>query len=156
MPRAPCIGCTGIPADRALAWGWIRWAYDVCLPQSGEGGSDDAAAVREDYDTALRTIGTAARRDGDDGLGPIIEEHGTCLRPAWQPILTGGTEGGSLTLLGRWGWMTGWEFRREVYDCSLAMLDEGDVVRYESAPVGTWRKAMYLMDAYCWHRLQGL
>ncbi len=141
----------GRDSDLQLAWAWIRWAHDVCLPQ---GEHDDAQAVRDDFLTALHMIGPKDREVGDDWLEAIVEEHDTSIEPQWQSILECRTEGGSVTLMGLWWWLTAeWEFQRKVYDGSLAMFDEGEVIQHDSEQVGTWRKAMNLMDMYQWHRL---
>ncbi len=83
------------------------------------------------------------------------DEKESALNAQWQPILKCGAEGGSLTLMGRW-WLNGWEFHRNLHDCSLMLIDEGNAIQHDSDTVGSWRKAMSLMDRYPWHRLHPL
>ena len=76
----------GHDANAALAWAWIRWAHDVCLPDPGSPGSDEASAVREEYEQALHSIGPAARKEGDACLDALLRERDSQPRPQADPM----------------------------------------------------------------------
>lgn len=72
----------GHDADPSLAWAWIRWAHDACLPGTGGPEDEEAATVQEDYELAVDSIAPAIRQRGDAALAAIIAEHGSPLLAA--------------------------------------------------------------------------
>jgi hypothetical protein len=69
----------------------------------------------------------------------------------WVIIVQIGGEGGDLKL---YGCQTpnGWEYTREIFDHSAAMLDE-PLVHHRSHVVSSIEEGLHLLDRYPWHRL---
>lgn len=144
----------GDDSDPAVAWAWIRWAYDVCLPLTPHEFLDsEHCQLYGELEQACTSTDPATRDEGDKYLFRVMTECESHIEPSWQPVLIVGGEGAIIRLMGQW-WMDGWHFRRDVCDGSLAILDDNEpVFRRLSDIQWRWNGALELLDSYPLHQL---
>jgi hypothetical protein len=145
----------GDKSDPAVAWAWIRWAYDVCLPlTSHQYLNTKMPQLYYELEQACTSTDTAIREEGDKYAFRVMTECGSRTAPSWQPVLIVGGEGGIIHLMGRW-WMDGWYFRRDVCDGSLAILSDNEPTYRELSGIkGGWNGALELIELYPLHQLK--
>ena len=148
-------GGFGVEKDPRTAWSWLRWAYDGCDSGSTDVWLDESSLISA-VRLYLAVMSSEERKAGDRILANRIKALGRPLEAKERILLEVGSEGGSLTIRGRWS-PSGWRYR---YVRNEAMWEEVEDLPasacHEATDYPSWRAVMKAMDRYPWHALYPL